>query len=64
MMDSRSRATTSLLVVLVFVAPGYAAPKTDVVELLNGDRVTADFQLIDPFLVRSETRAFFWKLIF
>ena len=30
-------------------------------------RVTADFQLIDPFLVRSETRAFFairWKVIF
>jgi len=30
-------------------------------------RVTADLQVIDPFLVRSETRAFFairWKVIF
>ena len=30
-------------------------------------RLTADLQVIDPFLVRSETRAFFairWKVIF
>jgi hypothetical protein len=30
-------------------------------------RVTADLQIVDPFLVRSETRAFFairWKVIF
>jgi hypothetical protein len=30
-------------------------------------RVTADLQVVDPFLVRSETRAFFairWNVIF
>ena len=47
MMDSRARATTSLLVVLVSVAPSYAAPRTDVVELLNGDRVTCEIRKLE-----------------
>jgi hypothetical protein len=41
------RATATLSIFLVGVAPLLAVPKTDVVELLNGDRITCEIRALE-----------------
>jgi hypothetical protein len=41
------RVTAALLILLVHTAPAHAAAKTDLVELLNGDRITCEIRKLD-----------------
>ncbi len=47
MIRSFRQLTLSTVLVLLTAVPCFAGPKTDIIELLNGDRITCEIQKLE-----------------